>query len=89
MAKKKTAPKISVTEFTPEAHTTIPTREQELIEQQRKKVKGFIASVDRELDRLSVENGVRIGDTVLNEIHAVELFTETLKALREVYVQSI
>jgi hypothetical protein len=89
MAKTKTAPKIALTEFTPEEHAKVPTRDEVLKAEQDKKIKGFIASIDRELQRISVENGVRIGDTALHESHACDLFKATLLELREVYVQSI
>jgi hypothetical protein len=81
-----TAPKgkapLAETEFTPEENASPGAND---VSDYEKKARMFHASCAREIDRISHENGVRIGDTILNEAKAVELVGNALEELRQYY----
>jgi hypothetical protein len=51
----------------------------------QKKVRGLVASCSREKDRIGSENGVRLGDSILMESKAIEVFNAALDQLIEYY----
>lgn len=83
MASKKNTPVLDLLEFNPETPVTSTD-----VSDYQKKVKMLVASCSRELDRITSENGVRIGDSVLHEAAAVTKFKAVLSNLI-VYYQSM
>lgn len=95
MGKKQTARKpvaataFAETEFTPEQNALQLTPEQEQHERQQRLLKMHAATVDRELQRIAVENGIRLGDSLIAEVNAVEFVSGALKDLKEYYLTLI
>lgn len=81
---KQPKPKLKETEFTPESENAL-TNEEQQAEQNQKRVKMLLASLDREKSRIAAENGVRLGDSIFAEAQAVEVVTGALNELIEYY----
>lgn len=84
MAKtKKTA--VEITTHTPEVPVD-PTFESQEAERVQARLKMLAASCEVEIDRIRKENGVRIGNSVINEAFAMDEITKALEKIQTKYL---
>lgn len=83
------AKRVKITEITPEANALAITPEQEEKQRTNNKLKSFVAGIDRELQRINVENCVRLGDTVINEVNLIDSVKASLEETKAYYLTLI
>jgi hypothetical protein len=79
------AKKIKLTEVKPEKGSLDLSLQDEKDNQLKNTLRMFAASCDREIQRIKTESAVRIGDSILNEAGACDIFIQSLQELKKNY----
>jgi hypothetical protein len=83
---EQTEVQVSETEFKTVDAIQSKSFEDEQRERFQNQCKGWAASCEVEIDRIEKENGVRIGNSILNEAFAKAEITKALKAIQTKYL---
>ena len=86
-AKAAIDPELS--EFNPEPGTLAKTTEDLAWEEYQRKMKMFAAGLDREIQRMTYERAVRIGDTIIHETGLTKAVAAVFEEYRDKYLKAV
>lgn len=76
---------VKLTKPTPETSALGATNAEQQAVEMRNSLRMLSASIDREILRIKNENCVRIGDSILNEVNAVDNIVKALQETKKLY----